>query len=640
MFRRLFSIGIVLLLFPVFTQCAFAADTAKPDISLNASSISAKAHVEDGYLYLPLRTICESLGYDVNWSQKDQTATVSSDDHSFALDYENWTIDADGHDYYMSDGHIIINGSTYVNSDFFSDELALKVQWDKKSGKVALNSVTENTVTVKTIKKAYSKTGLDVTLQYPQLSGSANTAVQDKMNALFKQEAQKAVSEGEKNAADLAEYRKEFGSSNPNNCETYFDYQIKYNSNDIMSLIFLDYQFAGGAHGSTIQTAYTFNLKTGTQYSLKDLFMKDADYVSVISAAVKTQLDERDLTIGLFEPFTKIASDQGYYLSNDGLRVYFQQYEILPYAAGIQEFTVDFSRIKSIFQYPDMYKDSGLLYKNERLGFSLQFPADWGSDYQIVPTADGIVVNYIPANSSLAAEKLFSIINYGTEAKWDADWHSLEEKAGVINGIVYAWIGRADFPYEPSVAAQQADSARFSAMYEEVSDAAKSFTEIPNADKSATMLLHSIMDAAKLGKVINCVYPDGTTVIDDVIKAWGDPSNTAYIADAKGTYSDYPKHNVTFGFNKGDQIFEVRSFEPALAKITLSKATGVFGKPDYTAVVNGEKIIGYVANGDFKILLVFPESTAVMTDPALIHYSVLYPKVTPNYMSGDPGREW
>ena len=210
----------------------------------------------------------------------------------------------------------------------------------------------------------------------------------------------------------------------------------------------------------------------------------------------------------------------------------------------------------------------------------------------------------------------------------------------MINGIVYAWIGRADFPYEPSVPAQQADSTRFSAMYDEVSGVANSFTEIPNADKSATMLLHSIMDTAKLGKVINCIYPDGTTVIDDVITAWGDPANTAYIADAKGTYSDYPKHNVTFGFNKGDQIFEVRSFDPALSKITLSKATEIFGKPDYTAAVNGQKIIGYVANADFKILLVFPAPTAAAANPTLAHYSVLYPKVTPNLMSGDPGREW
>lgn len=640
MFRRFFTIGVVLLLLPLFAQFAFAADTGAPTISLNASSVSAKAYVDDGSLYLPLRSICESLGYDVSWSAKDQTATVNSSDRSFALDFANWKINANGHDYYMSDGHIVINGSTYMNADFFADNLALKIQWNREQKKVELNSVVENTVTVKTIKEAYTKPGLDVTLQYPQLSGSSNSAMQDKMNAVFKQEAQKAAAEGVKNAADLEQYRKDFASSNPNNCETYFDYQIKYNSNDIMSLIFLNYQFAGGAHGSTVQTAYTFSLKTGDQYSLKDLFVKDADYVSVISAAVKKQLDERDLTSGLFEPFTKIAEDQGYYLSNDGLRVYFQQYEILPYAAGIQEFTADFSAIKSIFKYPDMFKDSGLLYKNEQLGFSLQFPADWAGDYQIVPTSNGIDINYMPMDSSQTAEKLFSVINYGTEAKWNADWHSLEQKAGVINGIVYAWIGRADFPYDPTNTALQADSKRFSAMYDEVNSIAKSFTEIPNADKSATMLLRSIMDNAKLGKVINCVFPDNTTVIEDVISAWGNPANMEFIAAAKGTYSDYPKHNVTFGFNKGDQVFEVRSFDPALTKITLSKSRAVFGKPDYTAEVNGEKIIGYVANADYKILLVFPASTGQTADPALLHYSVLYPKVTPNNMSGDPGREW
>jgi hypothetical protein len=34
----------------------------------------------------------------------------------------------------------------------------------------------------------------------------------------------------------------------------------------------LDYQFAGGAHGGTIQTAFTFDLQTGEQFKLQDFF--------------------------------------------------------------------------------------------------------------------------------------------------------------------------------------------------------------------------------------------------------------------------------------------------------------------------------------------------------------------------------
>lgn len=129
-------------------------------------------------------------------------------------------------------------------------------------------------------------------------------------------------------------------------CGAYFDYTIAYNQKDILSIVFQDYQFAGGAHGGINQFAYTVNLKTGQFYELKDFFKEGTDYMNVINQAVKAGLDERDLTAALFEPFTSIREDQGFYLSNDGLVVYFQQYEILAYAAGIQEFTVDYDGLE------------------------------------------------------------------------------------------------------------------------------------------------------------------------------------------------------------------------------------------------------------------------------------------------------
>jgi len=46
--------------------------------------------------------------------------------------------------------------------------------------------------------------------------------------------------------------------------------------------------------------------------------------------------DYRNLIVQHFNPAS-------YYLSNDGLVIYYQQYEIAPYATGIVEFTIPFS---------------------------------------------------------------------------------------------------------------------------------------------------------------------------------------------------------------------------------------------------------------------------------------------------------
>jgi len=66
----------------------------------------------------------------------------------------------------------------------------------------------------------------------------------------------------------------------------------------------------------------------------------------------------------------------------------------------------------------------------------------------------------------------------------------------------------------------------------------------------------------------------------------------------------------------------------------------VLGEPAYDKKVKGEEIIGYVANNDFKLLLVFPEPTEKNPSPLMNHYSVLYPRGTVNSMADDPGRQW
>ncbi len=173
----------------------------------------------------------------------------------------------------------------------------------------------------------------------------------------------------------------------------------------------------------------------------------------------------------------------------------------------------------------------------------------------------------------------------------------------------------------------------------EVSSAVPSAVSSAAPVDTAKTLLTQIMESAKKGKIIDCEFPVKTSVIDDVTAKWGKADKTEYIASAKGTYATFSKQKVAFGFNKGAQIFEARTFDSTLSTITLSKAKEVFGKPAYTSTTKAEDIIGYTAGKEFKILLVFPKADG-KTDPVLNHYSVLYPDGTVNTMADDPGRQW
>lgn len=159
------------------------------------------------------------------------------------------------------------------------------------------------------------------------------------------------------------------------------------------------------------------------------------------------------------------------------------------------------------------------------------------------------------------------------------------------------------------------------------------------ATDTSLALLQNMRQLAEQGKVINCDFP-AKIALEDVKKNWGEPDKVDWVPAAKGNYATYSSRAVVLGFNKGMQIFDVRSYDKQLQNISLAKTKEVYGAPAYDVKVNGEEIIGYTAGQEYKIELVFPLPTNSFPDPGMDHYLVLYPKGTINSMADDPGRQW
>ncbi|MDD3654263.1 MAG: DUF4163 domain-containing protein [Desulfotomaculaceae bacterium] len=330
----------------------FAATDGRPAIMLDGIKIEAAAFVDKGNVYLPLRAVGETLGYEVQWLEKDKKILVTKAEKQIMIDLNNNKIAANDHVYYGD--CTIIEDRTYLGADFFSENFGLGVWWNGQNGIIQLESVKENAISIKTINEVSDYDKIKITLQYPQIDGLDDQAVQDGINSIFSKKALEARNKGLKNAEEAATELASGYASSPNKCETYLDYRLKYNQKGLLSIVFLDYQYTGGAHGLTEQSSYTFNLKTGEVYQLKDLVKSDADYVALISDVVRNEIEVRvkegilpDYSI---TPFEAIKEDQDFYLSSDAVVVYFQQYEYFPYAAGIQEFPVEFFVLKDMLK--------------------------------------------------------------------------------------------------------------------------------------------------------------------------------------------------------------------------------------------------------------------------------------------------
>lgn len=131
-------------------------------------------------------------------------------------------------------------------------------------------------------------------------------------------------------------------------------YEIRTNERGILSLTFGNYTMAyPAAHGLTIIKSLTFDINTGQIYSLKDLFKPESNYVKILSDIVARQIKERNIdTLGDFEG---ISPDQYYYVADKCLVLYFQLYDITPYAFGFPFFPV------SVYEIQDIIYDDGPL---------------------------------------------------------------------------------------------------------------------------------------------------------------------------------------------------------------------------------------------------------------------------------------
>ncbi|HEY8910524.1 MAG TPA: YjgB family protein [Desulfosporosinus sp.] len=298
---------------------------------------------------------------------------------------------------------------------------------------------------------------------------------------------------------------------------------------------------------------------------------------------------------------------------------------------------------------------NSIVYKNAEYGFNFTLPASW-KGYSVVSSLwEGLAMGS-QQNGQTVVETgpIISI----RDPKWTAQtprqdipimvftldqWNSLQKDVFHIGA---APIGPSELGRNNSyvLALPARYNYAFSQGYKDVETILESkplqTTQTTQLNSDSTKsLITSMLASAKQGKVINSDYTAKITTIDDVEKVWGKADKTDYVASSS-FYATYTSHKVVFGVNKGDQLFEVRSFDSRIKSVTLTKAKEVLGNPAYDVKTNGQEIIGYTAGTEFKVEMIFPQPTKDNPNPAMDHYNVLYPQGTVNSMADDPGRQW
>lgn len=192
------------------------------------------------------------------------------------------------------------------------------------------------------------------TIKYPQFISAYFYTVSDKLNSYYRTRAHMYEKSNVMNLYQMATVEHEYSMANDfpfRQFEAYIAYVVPYNQNCAVSLYFDQYEYAGGAHGLTTRTSDTWNMQKSKKIQLSDLFPHKSnvgEYVTsyITEHIVKSAEGEKSQ---YFEDYEKLVKDNfkagSFYLTKEGVVIYFQQYDIAPYAVGLPEFLIPYTPV-------------------------------------------------------------------------------------------------------------------------------------------------------------------------------------------------------------------------------------------------------------------------------------------------------
>ena len=188
-----------------------------------------------------------------------------------------------------------------------------------------------------------------------KLMDDSHEKLQDALKALN----QSALDDQKSVIDENKEYAEQEYASNPDMVEYTFDRDILVARSDetVLSMAVMEGSYLGGAHPFGMTTGRTYDTQTGKELSLKDVV---SDYDGIYEY-VKKQLEENydqsmffeDYQDTLQKMFYDESGDYGtvqWTISQTGLSIYFNQYDLAPYVAGSQQVDISFKDQPQLFQ--------------------------------------------------------------------------------------------------------------------------------------------------------------------------------------------------------------------------------------------------------------------------------------------------
>jgi hypothetical protein len=210
------------------------------------------------------------------------------------------------------------------------------------------NTISVNTITLKGELYYNGILLLTYKIEYPEFSSTVYRMPLKAINMLYKVKAMTFQKRCETTLFNQAtdQYKNALENDFPFHAyDAVMTFNVTYLTSGVLSLYFDKYEYTGGAHGSTERDSQTYNLLRYSLVRLGQIVTCQPDYKTYILDEVTKQI-EQDKSI-YFENYAELAAEtfnpNSFYLTPEGVVIYYQQYDIAPYSSGIREFLIPYS---------------------------------------------------------------------------------------------------------------------------------------------------------------------------------------------------------------------------------------------------------------------------------------------------------
>lgn len=201
---------------------------------------------------------------------------------------------------------------------------------------------TETTINFSVKNMNSEMTASSIKIAYPVITSMKNTKIQSNINSQILASVNSIKSNFLKDLTD------EIFGGNKN--ELNIVTPMVFLSKNIVNVEFeVSEYYSGSAHPNHYQYTQNFDILTGQKISLKDVFKADEDYLNLISKTVKPLVLAKVKSLGfdtsmVAEGIKPTADNfQFFHISDNGLVVIFNPYQVAPYVVGTLNITIPWS---------------------------------------------------------------------------------------------------------------------------------------------------------------------------------------------------------------------------------------------------------------------------------------------------------